>query len=152
MRKLDISVIGVPLDYGQSRRGVDMGPSAMRYAGVMKRLEAIGHNLKDEGDVPVSAVEQKDGEITNLKNLKEVVQATSELANRVAEVVRKGNFPLVLGGDHSIAIGTIAGLVLEIYKSRCYLVRCPCRHEYSGNITFRQYSWYAACCTYGNRS
>ena len=111
MRKLDISVIGVPLDYGQSRRGVDMGPSAMRYAGVMKRLEAIGHNLKDEGDVPVSAVEQKDGEITNLKNLKEVVQATSELANRVAEVVRKGNFPLVLGGDHSIAIGTIAGLV-----------------------------------------
>ena len=92
MRKLDISVIGVPLDYGQSRRGVDMGPSAMRYAGVMKRLEAIGHNLKDEGDVPVSAVEQKDGEITNLKNLKEVVQATSELANRVAEVVREREF------------------------------------------------------------
>ena len=111
MRKLNISLIGVPLDYGQSRRGVDMGPSAMRYAGVMKRLEAIGHNLKDEGDIPVSAIEQQDGEITNLKNLKEVVQATSELANRVAEVVGKGNFPLVLGGDHSIAIGTIAGLV-----------------------------------------
>ena len=106
----------VPLDYGQSRRGVDMGLSAMRYAGVMRRLEAIGHNLKDEGDVPVSAVEQKDGEISNLKNLREVVQATSELANRVSEVVEKGNFPLVLGGDHSIAIGTIAGLVPK-YKN-----------------------------------
>lgn len=110
MRKLDISLIGVPLDYGQSRRGVDMGPSAIRYAGVVKRLEAIGHTLKDEGDVQVSAVEHKDREATNLKNLEEVVQATSELANRVADVIEKGNFPLVLGGDHSIAIGTIAGL------------------------------------------
>ena len=70
MRKLDISIIGVPLDYGQSRRGVDMGPSAIRYAGAMKRLEAIGHNLKDEGDIPVSVIEKKDGEITNLKNLR----------------------------------------------------------------------------------
>ncbi|MGN7386295.1 arginase [Sporosarcina sp. SAFN-015] len=110
MRKLDISLIGVPLDYGQSRRGVDMGPSAIRYAGAIRRLEAIGHTLKDEGDIQVSSVEHKDREATNLKNLEEVVQATSELANRVAEVVEKGNFPLILGGDHSIAIGTIAGL------------------------------------------
>ncbi|WP_432362031.1 arginase [Sporosarcina sp. UB5] len=110
MRKLDISLIGVPLDYGQSRRGVDMGPSAMRYAGAINRLTAIGHTVEDEGDVQVKAIEQKNREVTNLKNLEEVVQATSELANRVAEVVKNGNFPLVLGGDHSIAIGTIAGL------------------------------------------
>lgn len=87
-----------------------MGPSAIRYAGAIRRLEAIGHTLKDEGDIQVSSVEHKDREATNLKNLEEVVQATSELANRVAEVVEKGNFPLILGGDHSIAIGTIAGL------------------------------------------
>ncbi|MCG7343254.1 arginase [Sporosarcina sp. ACRSL] len=110
MRKLDISVIGVPLDYGQSRRGVDMGPSAIRYADAIKRLEAIGHTLKDEGNVQVSAVERKDREVSNLKNLEEVVRATGELAKRVAKVVEKGKFPLVLGGDHSIAIGTISGL------------------------------------------
>lgn len=116
MKRMNISLIGVPLDYGQSRRGVDMGPSAIRYAGVVNRLEAIGHTLKDEGDVQVSAVERKDQEIAKLKNLDEVVQATGELANRVAKVVEKGNFPLVLGGDHSIAIGTIAGLTSK-YKN-----------------------------------
>ncbi|WP_252504685.1 arginase [Sporosarcina sp. Marseille-Q4943] len=116
MKKMNISLIGVPLDYGQSRRGVDMGPSAIRYAGAVNRLKAIGHTLKDEGDVQVSAVERKDREVAKLKNLEEVVQATTELANRVADVVEKGNFPLVLGGDHSIAIGTIAGLTAK-YKN-----------------------------------
>ncbi|WP_339253195.1 arginase [Sporosarcina sp. FSL W8-0480] len=117
MRKLDISIIGVPLDYGQSRRGVDMGPSAIRYAGAMKRLEAIGHNIQDEGDIQVSALETKNREETNLKNLEEVVQATSELANRVAGVIENGRFPLVFGGDHSIAIGTLAGLTSK-YKNQ----------------------------------
>lgn len=116
MKKLDITVVGVPLDYGQSRRGVDMGPSAIRYAGAIKRLEAIGHTLKDEGDIQVSAIERKDRENTNLKNLEEVVSATTELAEKVAAIVDKGEFPLVLGGDHSIAIGTIAGLASK-YKN-----------------------------------
>ncbi|MDN4606480.1 arginase [Sporosarcina highlanderae] len=116
MRTLDISIIGVPLDYGQSRRGVDMGPSAIRYAGAIKRLGAIGHRLQDEGDIRVSAIENKDYGETNLKNLEEVVQATSELANRVAKVVENGRFPLVFGGDHSIAIGTLAGLTSK-YKN-----------------------------------
>ncbi|MDW0116791.1 arginase [Sporosarcina thermotolerans] len=116
MRKLDISIIGVPLDYGQSRRGVDMGPSAIRYAGAMKRLEAIGHSLQDEGDIQVSVIENKNREETNLKNLEEVVQATSELANRVSRVIENGRFPLVFGGDHSIAIGTLAGLTSK-YKN-----------------------------------
>lgn len=110
LKKLDIALIGVPLDYGQSRRGVDMGPSAIRYAGAIKRLEAIGHKLTDEGDIQVSVIERENREDTNLKNLEEVVQATSKLAEKVADVVDKGSFPLVLGGDHSIAIGTIAGL------------------------------------------
>ena len=116
MNRLDITVVGVPLDYGQSRRGVDMGPSAIRYAGAIKRLEAIGHTLKDEGDIQVSAIERTDRENTNLKNLEEVVSATTELAEKVAAIVEKGEFPLVLGGDHSIAIGTIAGLTSK-YKN-----------------------------------
>lgn len=112
MAELDkhhISLIGVPLDYGQSRRGVDMGPSAIRYAGALKRLESIGHTVTDEGDIQVSAVEKTEQD-TNLKNLDEVVTANTELAGKVADVVKQGKFPLVLGGDHSIAIGTLSGL------------------------------------------
>ena len=110
MQHLNISLIGVPLDFGQSRRGVDMGPSAIRYAGAVGRMESIGHQVTDEGDVQVSAVERKKHSDSNLKNLDEVIQATTELARKVAEVVEAGRFPLVLGGDHSIAIGTLAGL------------------------------------------
>jgi arginase len=110
MGNLKISLIGVPLDFGQSRRGVDMGPSAIRYAGVVGRIESIGHQVTDEGDVQVSVVERKKHSDSNLKNLDEVIQATMELAQKVAEVVEAGRFPLVLGGDHSIAIGTLAGL------------------------------------------
>ncbi|MBO0600812.1 arginase [Sporosarcina sp. E16_3] len=110
MQQLNISLIGVPLDFGQSRRGVDMGPSAIRYAGAVGRMESIGHQVTDEGDVQVSAVERKTHSDSNLKNLDEVIQATTELARKVAEVVEAGRFPLVLGGDHSIAIGTLAGL------------------------------------------
>lgn len=110
MGHLNISLIGVPLDFGQSRRGVDMGPSAIRYAGAVGRIESIGHQVTDEGDVQVSTVERKKYSDSNLKNLDEVIQATTELARKVAEVVEAGRFPLVLGGDHSIAIGTLAGL------------------------------------------
>ncbi|WP_318616104.1 arginase [Sporosarcina sp. YIM B06819] len=110
MEKLAISIIGVPLDFGQSRRGVDMGPSAIRYAGAVGRIEAIGHQVSDEGDIPVGVVERKEPSDSKLKNLDEVIQANTALAVKVAEVVEAGRFPLVLGGDHSIAIGTLAGL------------------------------------------
>ncbi len=110
MKQLDISIIGVPLDFGQSRRGVDMGPSAIRYAGAVGRLEAIGHRVTDEGDIPVGAAERKEHSESTLKNLDEVIQANTALAVKVAAVVEAGKFPLVLGGDHSIAIGTLAGL------------------------------------------
>ncbi|MEK5068129.1 arginase [Sporosarcina sp. FSL K6-1508] len=110
MEQLNISLIGVPLDFGQSRRGVDMGPSAIRYAGAVGRIESVGHRVRDEGNIQVSAVEPKKHSDSNLKNLDEVIQATTELAKKVSEVVEAGRFPLVLGGDHSIAIGTLAGL------------------------------------------
>ncbi len=111
MERLNISIIGVPLDFGQSRRGVDMGPSAIRYAGAVARIEAIGHQVADEGDIHVStaAVREEHSDST-LKNLDEVIQVNTALAVRVSEVLKEGRFPLVLGGDHSIAIGTLAGL------------------------------------------
>ncbi|MCZ2259287.1 arginase [Sporosarcina sp. G11-34] len=110
MNKETISIIGVPLDLGQSRRGVNMGPSAIRYAGAVARLEAIGHEVIDEGDIDVDVTELVEDNNSGLKNLDEVIKANKRLAQKVEEVVDSGNFPLVLGGDHSIAIGTLAGL------------------------------------------
>ena len=110
MKQLNISMIGVPLDFGQSRRGVDMGPSAIRYAGAVSRIEAIGHQVIDEGDIHVGAAERKEHGDSTLKNLDEVIQANTALAMKVSEVLKADRFPLVLGGDHSIAIGTLAGL------------------------------------------
>lgn len=110
MNKLDIAIIGVPMDLGQARRGVDMGPSAIRYAGVVERLEAIGHEVTDEGDIQVRVAKGSEMMQTNLKNLNEVRIGNTKLADKVHEVVTQGKFPLILGGDHSIAIGTLAGI------------------------------------------
>lgn len=110
MRELDISIIGVPVDLGQSRRGVDMGPSAIRYAGAVERLQALGHHVTDKGNITVSAIHEPSCNEAGLKNLKEVTEATEALAASVSDSVKNKKFPLVLGGDHSIAIGTLAGL------------------------------------------
>ncbi|WP_075619488.1 arginase [Paenisporosarcina indica] len=110
MNKLNISLIGVPMDLGQARRGVDMGPSAIRYAGVIERLEAIGHQVTDEGDIKIASFNSKTEPHAILRNKKEVLEACNALANKVNEVMENDQFPLVLGGDHSIAIGTLAGL------------------------------------------
>ncbi|MET0959256.1 MAG: arginase [Psychrobacillus psychrotolerans] len=108
MNKLNISIIGVPMDLGQNRRGVDMGPSAIRYAGVVERLQDLGHSVDDVGDIAIGRRETSQN--TKLRNLEEVVAANTILANRVHDIIGEGNFPIVLGGDHSIAIGTLAGL------------------------------------------
>ncbi|MCK1997450.1 arginase [Paenisporosarcina quisquiliarum] len=108
MSKLNISIIGVPMDLGQNRRGVDMGPSAIRYAGVVERLQELGHSVDDVGDIAIGRRETSQN--TKLRNLEEVVAANTILANRVHDIIGEGNFPIVLGGDHSIAIGTLAGL------------------------------------------
>ena len=109
MNKLNLTIIGVPMDLGQNRRGVDMGPSAIRYAGVVERLTDLGHTVKDEGDILISQI-RKEESSTTLRNLEQVIEANTALANKVHSVVEAGDFPLVLGGDHSIAIGTLAGL------------------------------------------
>jgi arginase len=107
----NISIVGVPMDLGQMRRGVDMGPSAIRYAGVMERLERLGYEINDLGNIEIAQPERihNDPE-TNLRNLKAVAEGSETLASKVNEVIEKGDFPLVFGGDHSIAIGTLAGV------------------------------------------
>lgn len=106
-----ISIIGVAIDLGAGTPGVSLGPSAIRYAGVTERLTKIGYDVKDEGDIlankPLSPV--TDG--IKLRYLDEVVRVNTELCNTVSKVISEGRFPLVLGGDHSIAIGTIAGVL-----------------------------------------
>lgn len=116
MRNREVSIIGVPSDYGQLRRGVDMGPSAIRYADVVERLENLGYEIKDEGDILVKKETVTSQLGTNLKNLKEVIEVCTKLSIKVQEVLEDGRFPLVLGGDHSIAIGTLAGLTTK-YKN-----------------------------------
>ena len=115
MLKQQISMIGVPMDLGQLRRGVDMGPSAIRCAGVNERLESLCQDIEDLGDMTIGQREdEKEGgepASEELRNLKAITKASAKLAETVDNIVASGAFPLVLGGDHSIAIGTLAGLV-----------------------------------------
>lgn len=109
--KKQLSVIGVPMDLGQNRRGVDMGPSAMRYAGVTDRLVNLGYDVEDRGDVIIRNPSVKDVKNDgNLKDLDVVVNANKALAKEIKEATAAERFPLVLGGDHSIAIGSLAGM------------------------------------------
>lgn len=110
-----IRVIGVPLDLGQSRRGVDMGPSAVRVAGLEARLEAIGHIVEDGGNVAVAIPEQKKEGAAHAKYLKEITATCTKSADLVLKTLEAGKIPLVLGGDHSVAAGTVAG-VAEFYR------------------------------------
>jgi arginase len=109
--KKHISIIGVPMDLGQSRRGVDMGPSAIRYAGVIERLEMLDYDIHDKGDIEIGRPGKDEVDSDgNLKYLKAVSEASEKLASTVNEVIESDSFPLVFGGDHSIAIGTLAGI------------------------------------------
>ncbi|WP_338752646.1 arginase [Bacillus sp. FJAT-52991] len=108
--KKKVSIIGVPMDLGQLRRGVDMGPSAIRYAGVCERLQNLSIEVEDCGDIEISRNYSVEDENTNLKNLKAVAEASERLAQKVDQVIETDSFPLVLGGDHSIAIGSLAGI------------------------------------------
>jgi len=107
---VNIEVVGVPMDLGGSRRGVDMGPSAIRYAGLRVRLERLGHTVRDRGNVRVADRVEGPSDHPKAHHLAEIVRACEELARLVAEIERAGSFPLVLGGDHSIAMGTLAGI------------------------------------------
>lgn len=105
-----LSIIGMPMDLGQTRRGVDMGPSAIRYAGVNERLKYLFDVVDDLGDIAVGRPEVNIDKESNLRNLDLIAEKTGLLAEKVDEVITSGSFPLVLGGDHSISIGTLAGV------------------------------------------
>jgi len=110
MRKSTVTIIGAPLDLGAGRRGVDMGPSAFRVADLQKHLEELGHEVRDLGDLRVAIPETQVPGDPRLKYLKEIKEICETLRDRVYDARKKGHVPLVLGGDHSIAMGTIAGL------------------------------------------
>jgi len=107
---MDIHLIGVPMDLGAGRRGVDMGPSAIRIAGVAEKLGRLGHAVVDEGDIVIKPPEQQKIRNEKLRYLTEIVRACTILSTRIEKILSGSGFPLVIGGDHSVAIGTIAGV------------------------------------------
>lgn len=110
MNRQKLSIIGMPMDLGQMRRGVDMGPSAIRYAGVNERLKCLFEEIHDQGDIAIGRPEVQIDPNSNLRNLHLIAEKTEMLAEKVDQAIKDGSFPLVLGGDHSIAIGTLAGV------------------------------------------
>jgi len=108
-RKRFVEIIGVPVDLGAGRRGVDMGPSAIRIADLEPRLEQLGHKVLDSGDVDVMIPETQKVGAGKLRYKAPVLAASEELRKMVEKSLGEGRLPLVLGGDHSIAIGSVAG-------------------------------------------
>ncbi len=115
---MTIHIIGMPMDLGAGHRGVDMGPSAIRLAGIGDRLTELGHTVVDEGNLAIKTQEEQRVKDAHAKYLPEISRAVTLLSRKVGSIVRRGHFPLVLGGDHSIAIGTIAGIAGEARRRR----------------------------------
>jgi arginase len=105
-----ICVIGAPIDLGADRRGVDIGPRAIRYAGLSEQLQRLGHSIHDVGDLNVPFAEGQAIGNPHLKYLEPIVKVSEELARMVTMTLQAQEFPLVLGGDHSIALGSISGV------------------------------------------
>jgi arginase len=105
-----VHLLGVPMDLGSGRRGVDMGPSAIRIAGVAGRLEELGHKVVDEGDVAIKNMEELKIGSERARYLAEIARASTILARKIDRIMTLNHFPLVLGGDHSIAVGTVSGI------------------------------------------
>ena len=117
MRHSRIAILGAPLDLGAGRRGVNMGPSALRLAGLDARIATLGYNVEDLGNVFVEQQESTPSGPSNAKYLAQISLACASLANVVDTALREEKFPLVLGGDHSVAAGTVAG-VANAYRQR----------------------------------
>lgn len=110
MAKRDISLIGFPIDLGADRRGVDMGPSALRLADLDEKIANLGFNVTDLGDIPIRNIEVQDLVEPTARYLPEVTEMSAVLARHVKDALDSGAFPVVLGGDHSMSIGTLAGI------------------------------------------
>jgi arginase len=112
-----IRIIGVPMDLGASRRGVDMGPSALRVAGLQSRLKQLGRQVEDIGNVQVKQPEEQHYGEKNAKYLEEISETCKGLAEMIHKTLDENLTPLVLGGDHSIAVGTAAGAAAHFHKN-----------------------------------
>jgi len=108
-KRRNVEIIGIPVDLGAGRRGVDMGPSAIRIADLEPRLEGLGHKVTDFGDIDVVIPETQKVGAGKLRYKAPILAACDELRKQVERSLGEGKFPLVLGGDHSIAIGSVAG-------------------------------------------
>ncbi|MHA1819204.1 MAG: arginase [Promethearchaeota archaeon] len=104
-----IKIVGVPMDLGQKLRGVDMGPSAVRYAGLRKRLKNLGYEVHDEGNIRV-AIRDNIPHEKQVNYLPSIVETLENVYNEASKIISEGAFPIFIGGDHSISIGTIGGV------------------------------------------
>jgi arginase len=112
-----IRIIGVPMDLGQSRRGVDMGPSALRVAGLQARIKQLGHQVEDIGNIQVKQAEEMSYGEKRAKYLQEISETCKDIAAATEKSLSEGFLPVVLGGDHSIAAGVAAG-VADFYRKQ----------------------------------
>ncbi len=116
-----VSIIGFPVDLGAGRRGVDMGPSALRIAGLESKLKALGYKVEDTGDINIEIMERQKVINPKLKYLNEILKTSKKLASRIEKVLEQNKFPLCLGGDHSMALGTLAGIASYCRKNNLTL-------------------------------
>ena len=107
--KQPVRIIGVPMDLGQSQRGVDMGPSAVRCAGLSSRLRSLGYRIEDKGNIEVKVRDA----VTKSRLVPAIADACEATYRAAREAIRTGALPIFLGGDHSIAIGTVGGVTHE---------------------------------------
>ena len=113
-----LRIIGVPMDLGASRRGVDMGPSALRVAGLHARIKQLNYQVEDLGNISVKQPEEMPVGEKRAKYLAEIAEACKDLAEATEKSLEEGFFPLVLGGDHSIAVGTVSGVSAFFRKDK----------------------------------
>ncbi|MDY0081788.1 MAG: arginase [Ignavibacteriaceae bacterium] len=116
-----VSIIGFPVDLGAGRRGVDMGPSALRIAGLESKLKALGYKVEDTGDINIEIMEKQKIINPKLKYLNEILKTSRILASRIEKALEQKKFPLCLGGDHSMALGTLAGIASYCRKNNLTL-------------------------------
>ncbi len=113
---MHIRIIGAPMDLGADRRGVDMGASAIRYAGLSEHLQRLGHTVSDIGNLAIPQPESRPEGNPRLKYLEPIVHESEELATLVTTALQEHMFPLILGGDHSVSLGSISGIA-RVHKN-----------------------------------
>lgn len=116
-----VNLIGFPMDLGADRRGVDMGPSALRIAGITQQLQSLGYQIIDDGDISIQIRERQKIKNPKLKYLDEILKTSTLLAEKVEKALMQNHFPLCIGGDHSMGLGTIAGIASYCRKNKLKL-------------------------------